>query len=72
MPASEKPGSGPVIHDNRRIDPVTGQVRGKHAASKPAGTAGAGLPAGSAGFRSAPGRGQQRSQSTESQRRGQH
>ena len=42
MPASEETGSGPVIHDNRRIDPVTGQVRGKHAASKPAGTSGAG------------------------------
>jgi molecular chaperone GrpE len=46
MPASEETGSGPVIHDNRRIDPVTGQVRGKHAASKPAGTSGAGRPAG--------------------------
>jgi hypothetical protein len=45
MPASEETGSGPVIHDNRRIDPVTGQVRGKHAASKPAGTRGAGRPA---------------------------
>ena len=44
MPASEETGSGPVIHDNRRIDPVTGQVRGKHVASKPAGTTGAGLP----------------------------
>ena len=43
MPASEETGSGPVIHDNRRIDPVTGQVRGKHAASKPAGRA---VPAG--------------------------
>ena len=42
MPASEETGSGPVIHDHRRIDPVTGQVRGKHAASKPAGTSGAG------------------------------
>ena len=41
MPASEETGSGPVIHDNRRIDPVTGQVRGKHAASKPAGTSSA-------------------------------
>jgi molecular chaperone GrpE len=50
MPASEEPGSGPVIHDNRRIDPVTGQVRGKHAASKPAGTtSGAGRPAGPPG-----------------------
>jgi molecular chaperone GrpE len=45
MPASEETGSGPVIHDHRRIDPVTGQVRGKHAASKPAGTRGAGRPA---------------------------
>jgi len=44
MPTSEEPGSGPVIHDHRRIDPVTGQVRGKHAASKPAGTSGAGRP----------------------------
>ena len=46
MPASEETGSGPVVHDNRRIDPVTGQVRGRHAASKPAGTSGAGRPAG--------------------------
>ena len=45
MPGSEDTGSGPVIHDHRRIDPVTGQVRGKHAASKPAGTRGAGRPA---------------------------
>jgi len=45
MPASEETGSGPVIRDRRRIDPVTGQVRGKHAASKPAGTGGAGRPA---------------------------
>ena len=44
MPASEETGSGPVIHDNRRIDPVSGQVRGKHAAAKPAGTSGAGRP----------------------------
>ena len=49
MPASDTPVpeemGGPVIHDRRRIDPVTGQVRrGKHAASKPAGTPGAGLP----------------------------
>jgi molecular chaperone GrpE len=42
MPESEEPSSGPVIHDHRRIDPVTGQVRGKHVASKPAGTRGAG------------------------------
>jgi molecular chaperone GrpE len=45
MPASEETGSGPVIHDNRRIDPVTGQARGRHVASKPAGTTGAGRPA---------------------------
>jgi len=44
MPASEETGSGPVVHDHRRIDPVTGQVRGRHAASKPAGTKGAGRP----------------------------
>ena len=49
MPASEETGSGPVVHDNRRIDPVTGQVRGRHAAAKPAGTSGAGRPAGAAG-----------------------
>jgi len=51
MPASDAPKpeetGGPVIHDHRRIDPVTGQVRrGKHAASKPAGTTGAGRPGG--------------------------
>jgi len=44
MPGTEETGSGPVVHDHRRIDPVTGQVRGKHAASKPAGTRGAGRP----------------------------
>ncbi|HXZ76072.1 MAG TPA: nucleotide exchange factor GrpE [Streptosporangiaceae bacterium] len=49
MPASEETGSGPVIHDHRRIDPVTGQVRGRHAASKPAGTTGAGRPADGSG-----------------------
>ena len=38
---------GPVIRDNRRIDPVTGQPRrGKHAASQPVGTTGAGRPGG--------------------------
>jgi molecular chaperone GrpE len=38
---------GPVIRDNRRIDPVTGQPRrGKHAASQPVGTSGAGRPGG--------------------------
>ena len=54
MPASDAPKpeetGGPVIHDRRRIDPVTGQVRrGKHAASKPAGTTGAGRPGGPGG-----------------------
>jgi molecular chaperone GrpE len=45
MTAPEEPGTGPVIRDNRRIDPVTGQPRrGKHAASQPAGTSGAGRP----------------------------
>ena len=45
MTAPEDPGTGPVIRDNRRIDPVTGQPRrGKHAASQPAGTSGAGRP----------------------------
>ena len=61
MPASETGGtpeerSGPVIHDHRRIDPVSGQPRrGKHAASKPAGTSGAGRsPGGSRGDGFAP------------------
>jgi len=50
MAASDNPTengetTGPIIHDRRRIDPLTGQVRhGKHAASKPAGTTGAGRP----------------------------
>jgi molecular chaperone GrpE len=45
MTAPEEPGRGPIIRDNRRIDPVTGQPRrGKHAASQPAGTSGAGRP----------------------------
>jgi molecular chaperone GrpE len=54
MTAPEEPGMGPVIRDNRRIDPVTGQPRrGKHAASQPAGASGAGRPgaAGSARHR---------------------
>jgi len=46
MTAPEEPGMGPVIRNNRRIDPVTGQPRrGKHAASQPVGTSGAGRPA---------------------------
>jgi molecular chaperone GrpE len=47
MTAPDDMGSGPVIRDHRRIDPVTGQPRrGKHAASQPAGTSGAGRPGG--------------------------
>jgi molecular chaperone GrpE len=47
MTAPEEPGMGPIIRDNRRIDPVSGQPRrGKHAASQPAGTSGAGRPGG--------------------------
>jgi molecular chaperone GrpE len=49
MTAPEEP-TGPVIRDNRRIDPVTGQPkRGKHAASQPAGTASAGRPGAGSG-----------------------
>jgi molecular chaperone GrpE len=45
MNPPEEQGNGPVVHDHRRIDPVTGQVRepdrhrGRHAASKPGGFA---------------------------------
>jgi molecular chaperone GrpE len=47
MTAPEDMGTGPVIRDHRRIDPVTGQPkRGKHAAAGPAGTSGAGRPGG--------------------------
>ena len=47
MTAPEETGTGPVIRDHRRIDPVTGQPRrGKHAASQPAGTTGASRPGG--------------------------
>jgi len=47
MTAPEDTGTGPVIRDHRRIDPVTGQPRrGKHAASQPAGTSGASRPGG--------------------------
>ena len=48
MTAPDDMGTGPVIRDHRRIDPVTGQPRrGKHAASQPAGTTGAGRTGGS-------------------------
>jgi molecular chaperone GrpE len=47
MTAPDDMGTGPVIRDHRRIDPVTGQPkRGKHAASQPAGTSGASRPGG--------------------------
>src|SRR5258707_11884685 len=50
MTAPDETGNGPVIRDNRRIDPVTGQPRrGKHAATSPAGTSGAGRPGGTSG-----------------------
>jgi molecular chaperone GrpE len=43
-------GTGPVIRDNRRIDPATGQAkRGKHAATGSSGTSGAGRPSGPSG-----------------------
>jgi molecular chaperone GrpE len=55
MTAPEEP-TGPVIRDNRRIDPVTGQPkRGKHAASQPAGTASAGRPGGAGSGNTGPG-----------------
>jgi len=55
MTAPEEP-TGPVIRDNRRIDPVTGQPkRGKHAASQPAGTASAGRPGGAGSGNANPG-----------------
>jgi molecular chaperone GrpE len=47
MTAPEDMGTGPVIRDHRRIDPVTGQPkRGKHAANESAGTSGASRPGG--------------------------
>jgi molecular chaperone GrpE len=47
MTGPEDMGTGPVIRDHRRIDPVTGQPRrGKHAATEPAGTTGASRPGG--------------------------
>src|SRR5579872_6862476 len=50
MTAPDETGNGPVVRDNRRIDPVTGQPRrGKHAATSPAGTSGAGRAGGPSG-----------------------
>src|SRR5579863_3369809 len=55
MTAPEEP-IGPVIRDNRRIDPVTGQPkRGKHAASQPAGTTSASRPGGAGSGNASPG-----------------
>jgi molecular chaperone GrpE len=49
MTAPDETGNGPIIRDNRRIDPATGQPRrGKHAASSPAGATGAGRGGGAA------------------------
>jgi molecular chaperone GrpE len=50
MSAPDEPGTGPVIRDNRRIDPATGQARrGKHAATGTAGTSSAGRAGGAGG-----------------------
>jgi molecular chaperone GrpE len=50
MTAADEGGTGPVIRDNRRIDPETGQPRrGKHAATSQAGTSGSGRPGGGGG-----------------------
>ena len=43
MAAADEGGTGPVIRDNRRIDPSTGQPRrGKHAATGPSSSSGSG------------------------------
>jgi molecular chaperone GrpE len=61
MNSPEEHGNGPVVHDHRRIDPVTGQVRepdrtrGKHAASEPGGFARPGAAASQGGSGSGPG-----------------
>ena len=50
MTAADEGGTGPVIRDNRRIDPESGQPRrGKHAANSAAGTSGSGRPGGGGG-----------------------
>ena len=50
MTAADEGGTGPVIRDNRRIDPATGQPRrGKHAASGPGGPSGSGRSGGGGG-----------------------
>src|SRR6201986_3303851 len=61
MNPPEEHGNGPVVHDHRRIDPVTGQVRepgrtrGKHAASEPGGFARPGAAASQGGSGNGPG-----------------
>jgi molecular chaperone GrpE len=61
MNSPEEQGNGPVVHDHRRIDPVTGQVRepgrprGKHAASQPGGSARPGATGSQGGSESGPG-----------------
>jgi molecular chaperone GrpE len=60
MNSPEEHGNGPVVHDHRRIDPVTGQVRepgrtrGKHAASEPGGFARPGAAASQGGSGNGP------------------
>lgn len=50
MTAPDESGAGPVIRDNRRIDPATGQARrGKHAATGSGGTSSAGRAGGAGG-----------------------
>jgi molecular chaperone GrpE len=50
MTAADEGGTGPVIRDNRRIDPGTGQPRrGKHAATGPTGPSGSGRSGGGGG-----------------------
>ena len=50
MTAADEGGTGPVIRDNRRIDPGTGQPRrGKHAATGPNSAAGSGRSGGGGG-----------------------
>lgn len=50
MTAADEGGTGPVIRDNRRIDPSTGQPRrGKHAATGPTSSSGSGRSGGSGG-----------------------
>jgi molecular chaperone GrpE len=50
MAAADEGGTGPVIRDNRRIDPATGAPRrGKHAATGPTSSSGSGRSSGGSG-----------------------